>query len=76
MRSVEQGRGYWNFTFIRIFNDQEMDHVEVENTILYVCAWGGGWRTKNGVFYVKSFYKVLDRDPSPFPSGRLGRHCI
>ena len=78
-----QGRGCWNLTFIRHFNDWEM---EEERLLLYLSekkvtlrvddtVW---WtKTKNSAFSVKSFYKALDqRQPGPFPMKSIWSNIV
>ena len=71
--SVEQGRGCWNPIGIRLFNDWELEHVKRllsllrgKKVIEELGGGGGGGggggvkgRTENGVFSIKSMYKVL-----------------
>ena len=68
-----EGGGSWSPRFTRPFNDWEMD--EVKGLLLRLCGkrvileeedmvW---WmETKNGNFSIKSLYKALELDLSPF----------
>ena len=69
---MEQGRGCWNPTFIRPFNDWEMEHEERLLFRLREKKMSEGmedfvqWRgTKHGVFLVKAMYKTLEQKSSP-----------
>ena len=69
--SMEKGKECWNPTFIRLFNYWELE--DVERPLLHLrdkkvikglddtFQWK---RARNGVFSVKSLYKMLEQRPS------------
>ena len=84
MWSAELGGGCWNPTFVRHFNNWEMD--DVESLLCWI-----GWRrviegvedkvrligSKNGLFSIKSLYKALEqRTPSSFPWKSIWKTCV
>ena len=81
--SAAQGRRCWNPTFIRLFNDWELEdvlrflfclrdkkvNVGLEDTVR--------WEGSRNVFTVKSLYKMLEQMPPPvlFPWKFIWRNC-
>ena len=78
------GGDCWNPTFVRPFNNWEMDDVESllcriegRSVIEGVDNMVRRTRSKNGLFSVKSLYKDLEqRTPSSFPWKCIWKTCV
>ena len=69
--SMEKGKECWNPTFIRLFNYWELEDVERpllqlrDKKVIKGLGDTFQWkRARNGVFSVKSLYKMLEQRPS------------